>query len=110
MTDVIVLTAEEADKVRGFSPRKSGAALSPAPIKDGRYILGTEVLDDPAHEDVRDFLASLPLEAFEKLPRYTDEDADQPATVEAADLHERSEAFGAEGFAQDKEAERIARV
>lgn len=76
---MIVLTAEEADKVRGRSPKDATAALAPVALKDGRFILGDEVLDDPAHEDVRDFLASLPREPLEKLPVYTAEDlARQP--------------------------------
>jgi len=75
MSDVLILTADEAEKVRGLSPSKSGAVLAPRSLKDGRFILGPEVLDDPAHEDVRDFLASLPREQIEKLPVYTDEDA-----------------------------------
>lgn len=71
---MIVLTADEAEKVRGMSPKDRGAVLSPVPLKDGRFFLGPEVLDDPAHEDVRDFLASLPQEPLEKLPRYTEAD------------------------------------
>jgi len=84
MTEALILTADEADKVRGLSPRKSGAALAPVALKDGRFILGPEVLDDPAHDDVRDFLASLPREPLEKLPIYTEEDlARQPVAEDA---------------------------
>lgn len=80
MTDALVLTAEEAEKVRGRSTKDAGCALVPAPLKDGRFILGPEVLDDPAHDDVRDFLASLPREPLEKLPIYTE--ADEPPVAE----------------------------
>jgi len=83
MTDALILTAEEADKVRGRSPKDAGCAIDPRPMKDGRFILGAEVLDDPAHEDVRDFLASLPRAEIEKLPLYEPEDirAEEPAEV-----------------------------
>lgn len=75
MTEALVLDAEQAEKVRGLSPSKDGAVLAPRSLKDGRFILGPEVLDDPAHEDVWDFLASLPREPLEKLPIYTEDDA-----------------------------------
>jgi len=88
MAEVIVLTAAEAEKVRGLSPRKGGHSIEPVPLKDGRFILGAEVLDDPAHDDVRDFLASLPRSDIEKLPIYTDAD-EQPEAVEVARLTER---------------------
>lgn len=65
---MIVLTAEEADKVRGRSPRDAGCALDPVQLMDGRYMLPPEVLDDPAHDDVRGFLAILPRAPLEKLP------------------------------------------
>jgi hypothetical protein len=89
MTDVLILTAEEADKVRGRSPKNAGHAIRPTLLKDGRFFLGLEVLDDPAHEDVRDFLAAMPREPLEKLPVYTEEDA-EPEAVEVASLTERT--------------------
>lgn len=88
---MIVLTAEDADKVRGRSPKDRGAALDPVPLKDGRFMLGEQVLDDPAHEDARDFLAALPREPIEKLPVYQEEDA-KPASIEIAALAVRDEA------------------
>lgn len=91
MTEVIVLQPDEAEKVRGFSSTKSGHALDPVPTKDGRFCLGPEVLDDPAHEDVWDFLAALPREPLDKLPVYTEEDLDVPVQVEAARLSVRKE-------------------
>ncbi|CAB4165289.1 hypothetical protein UFOVP833_44 [uncultured Caudovirales phage] len=44
---LVVLTEAEAAVVRG----KSGpmAEIMPIPLKDGTFILGTEVFDDPAH-------------------------------------------------------------
>lgn len=71
---MIILTAEEAEKVRGLSPTRPGHALDPVPLKDGRFMLGEQVLDDPAHADVRDLLAALPREGYDELPHYTEED------------------------------------
>lgn len=86
MTEVIVLDAPEAEKVRGRSPKDGGAALAPVPLKDGRFYLGTRVLEDPAHEDVRGFLRSLPLVDLEKLPRFGE---DEDAPLMEASLVER---------------------
>lgn len=86
---MIVLTAEEADKIKGRSPKDRGHALLPTPLKDGRFFLGPEVLDDPAHDDVRDFLAALPREPLETLPLYTESD-EAPASVETATLTVRT--------------------
>ena len=58
--DVIVLTAAEADQVRGPSVTVESAALAPVALTDGRFILSIMVLDDPAHAAHRDFLAGLP--------------------------------------------------
>jgi len=91
MTDVLVLTFEEAEKVRGASPQKAGAVLDPVPLKDGRFYLGVGVLDDAAHDDVREFLAAMPREPLEKLPVYTQEDiAISPEPVEVTKLAVRS--------------------
>lgn len=89
MTDVLTLTAEEAGKVRGRSPKDDGYALRPTPLKDGRFFLGLSVFDDPAHEDVRDFLAAMPRVPLESLPIYTEKDA-EPEIVEVAALTERT--------------------
>ena len=85
---MIVLTAEEAEKIKGRSPKDGGCALDPVPLKDGRFMLGEEVLDDPAHDDVRELLSSLPRSDIEKLPTYTEAD-EQPEAVEVARLTER---------------------
>jgi len=47
MSALIILTAAEADKVRGKSSPM--AAIEPILLKDGSYMLGVEVLTDPAH-------------------------------------------------------------
>lgn len=48
MTEHIILTKEEADKVRGITT--PGHALDPVPLADGvSFILPLEVLSDPAH-------------------------------------------------------------
>lgn len=97
MTEVLVLTAEDAEKIRGRSPSKSDYILSPRPLKDGRFILGRGALDDPAHEDVHGFLASLPREPLEKLPIYTEADTEPPVMVEAAKLVTRVGRLDASG-------------
>ena len=53
---MIILTNEEAAKVRGISPTNSFAAIEPVPLKDGTYMLGEQVLADPAHADVETLL------------------------------------------------------
>lgn len=61
MANVILLTSAEADAVRGPSAEApTRAALQPVALTDGRFILGVEVLDDPAHAEARAFLAALP--------------------------------------------------
>lgn len=47
MSSIIILTAAEAEAVRGMSTPI--AAIEPVALKDGRFILGVEVLNDPAH-------------------------------------------------------------
>jgi hypothetical protein len=56
---VIALTAAQAAKIAGTG--EGEADLEPVPYHLGGYILGLAVLDDPAHADVRDYLAALPL-------------------------------------------------
>lgn len=94
---MIVLTAEEASKVEGRSPKDAGCALKPAPLKDGRFMLGEEVLDDPAHSDARDFLATLPREPLGKLPVYTEADEQSEPTIEIARLSARVGRLDAKG-------------
>lgn len=68
MSAVIVLTAEQADAVRGLSTVAPHAALEPVPLADGRFMLPVEVLSDPAHADKRDLLAPLPQAELADLP------------------------------------------
>lgn len=63
-----MLTAEEADAVRGPSTVAPHAALDPVPLADSRCMLPVEVLDDPAHTDARAVLATLPRAELTDLP------------------------------------------
>tara|TARA_R110000822_G_scaffold170213_1_gene310106 strand:- start:499 stop:714 length:216 start_codon:yes stop_codon:yes gene_type:complete len=54
----ILLGAAQADVVRG--PSTPSAALNPTERQGGVFILGVEVLTDPAHAAHRDYLAVLP--------------------------------------------------
>jgi hypothetical protein len=61
MATVILLTAAQADQVRGPSTEfPTFAALAPIALTDGRCYLGVEVLADPAHAEAAAFLAGLP--------------------------------------------------
>ena len=55
---MIILTAEQADHVRG--PTSNGAALMPVPTEDGGFILSENVLEDPNHEMHHEYLSTLP--------------------------------------------------
>lgn len=57
---MIILTAAEAAKVAGISPSKREAALEPVLLADSTFMLPEETLSDPAHADVKAFLAALP--------------------------------------------------
>jgi hypothetical protein len=58
-TEFIILTAEQADMVRG--PTAEGAALAPVPRQGDLSILGVVVLADPAHAEHHEYLATLPV-------------------------------------------------
>lgn len=60
MTMCILLTAERADHVCGPSATVPWAALPKIERQGGVFILGVEVLEDPAHEAHRDYLSALP--------------------------------------------------
>jgi hypothetical protein len=47
-------------KVRGISPTNTHSALAPVPLKDGRYMVGEETVDDPDNADVADTLLQMP--------------------------------------------------
>lgn len=66
MTKVIRLTQAHRDRVVGTGDE--GSELNPIPYAAGGYILGLQVLDDPAHADVREFLATLPQEEYVPPP------------------------------------------
>jgi hypothetical protein len=61
METFILLTAGQADHVRGPSISTPAAALNPIERQDGIFLLSSDVLVDPAHETHRDFLRVLPL-------------------------------------------------
>ncbi len=76
---MIILTAADAAKVLGRSPPPYDyAALEPFPLKDGTYMLPEEVLLDPAHADVRDFLAALPTKTPAKAEQFDLGAVDKP--------------------------------
>lgn len=56
---MIILTAEQAESVRGAG--RNNSSLQPL-FFDGRYLLPTAVLLDPDYIDQREFLAALPVE------------------------------------------------
>jgi hypothetical protein len=57
----ILLSANEAGSVSGPSTETPNlAALRPVELTDGRFILGDEVLTDPAHAEHLAFLSTLP--------------------------------------------------
>jgi hypothetical protein len=56
----ILLTSGQADAVRGVSESVPYAALDPVEREGDVYILGVEVLADPAHATHHDYLAALP--------------------------------------------------
>ena len=61
---MIILTAQQADDVRG--PTSDGCALSPVPLADGvTFVLPETVLDDPAHQQHHEALALLPRREIE---------------------------------------------
>lgn len=56
----ILLGQEDRDAVAGPSSLTPGRALVPVERMAGVFILGTEVLDDPAHAPHRTYLSILP--------------------------------------------------
>lgn len=54
---MIILTSTDADQVRGLTMK--GHALAPRPMVDGNFALPETVLNDPAHQSKRAFLATL---------------------------------------------------
>lgn len=59
MATFILLTAEQADDVRGPSISTQAAALNPIERQGGTFVLGLDVLTDPAHMVHREVLSGL---------------------------------------------------
>lgn len=57
---LILLTPEHVAAVRGPSATAPSASLEPIALTDGRYIVGIEVLADPAHAAHYALLSTLP--------------------------------------------------
>lgn len=55
---LIILTAEQAELVRGES--SPGHVIDPVPLEDGTFAVSEAVLSDPAHSGKRGLLASKP--------------------------------------------------
>jgi len=60
MAMFIILSASQADYVRGPSASTPSAALAPVERAGSVFILNADVLDDPAHAAHHDYLAALP--------------------------------------------------
>lgn len=60
MGTFILLTAAQADHVRGPSTVMPSAALVPIERRGGLFVLGADVLADPAHAAHREYLSMLP--------------------------------------------------
>lgn len=60
MAMFILLTPEQAASVRGPSNSNASASLYPVERQGDVWILGAEVLDDPAHAAHRFFLSTFP--------------------------------------------------
>lgn len=56
----VLLTAGQADHVRGLSAVTPSAALAPVERHGGLFVLGIDVLADPAHAEHREYLSMLP--------------------------------------------------
>lgn len=77
MAMFILLTAGQAEHVRGPSGVSPSAALDPVERQGGLFVLGIDVLGDPAHVTHRNFLSA--------LPQLDSEDPSFPATIERSD-------------------------
>ena len=77
MAMFILLTAEHVANVRGPSNSNPAASLYPVE-RQGVYILGVEVLSDPAHEAHWVYLST--------LPQMDSEDKEFPPAIAPPDL------------------------
>lgn len=67
MAYVIVLADEQATEIRGPSAVDPQCAIMPIALTDGRFFVGVEILDDPAHAAHHDMLADLPMVDYETI-------------------------------------------
>jgi hypothetical protein len=67
MPNVIMLDSAQADTVRGPAVGAEFHAIVPVALSDGRFYVGTEVLDDPVHAEHHDLLASCPQEDYDAV-------------------------------------------
>lgn len=73
MAMLVLLTAGQADHVRGLSAATPSAALAPVERQGGLFVLGIDVLADPAHVAHREYLSM--------LPRFEGNDPSLPAAI-----------------------------
>lgn len=59
MPAFILLSSDDAARVRGPSTSVPFASLEPVERRGGLFILGVDVLADPAHEAHKDYLGAL---------------------------------------------------
>jgi len=78
MAMFILLTSQHAAAVRGASNTNPAASLNPVERQGGIYILGAEVLADPAHAAHLGVLAG--------LPQLDSEDLEFPPALAPPDL------------------------
>lgn len=76
----ILLSANEAGSVSGPSTEAPAlAALQPIALNDGRFILGAEVMTDPAHAEHWAFLSTLPTVELAGIASLLQTDAAPPS-------------------------------
>jgi hypothetical protein len=93
---VIILSANEAGAVSGpSSATPSLAAIRPVPLIDGRFILGTNVLTDPAHAAHHDFMSTLPQADLATITVLLPAEVSEVAAIAPAPLSIGSKIMGA---------------
>jgi hypothetical protein len=75
---MIILTADEANKVRGQTV--PGAALAPTPLADGTFALPEAVLSSPAHQVHHTYLRGLPTVPDESIRPGEPSDPNDPSS------------------------------
>lgn len=78
---MIIMTRDQAEKVTGTSPTNGRAALEPVALKDGTFMLPESVLEDPAHDDAKEFLTALPRKQTEEIVDLVYQAGDTPPPV-----------------------------